>query len=215
MAEYPQDVVQRFHGTPEQVDAGLVGEPPRTWGSVVIEDYDLTWAQRFTALRSSLTETLGGLIIGVEHVGSTAVPGLAAKPVIDIDLIIEDTAEETTYLPALERLGYRLVLREPWWHGHRMLLSTAEDVNLHVWPRAAPEPVRHRLFRDWLRSHPQDRKLYAATKRRLARDTAHRPRDYSLAKNDVIDEIYARIFAASAAADAVEKGGGTNDADGR
>ncbi|MFG1870582.1 GrpB family protein [Micromonospora arborensis] len=198
MAEYPQDVVQRFHGNPEQVDAGLVGEPPRTWESVVIEDHDPTWARRFTAARSSLTEALGGLIIGVEHVGSTAVPGLAAKPVIDIDLIIEDTAEESTYLPALERLGYRLVLREPWWHGHRMFLSPAEDVNLHVWPRAAPEPVRHRLFRDWLRSHPQDRELYAATKRRLARDTAHRPSDYSLAKNDVIDEIYARIFAASA-----------------
>ncbi|WP_328371741.1 GrpB family protein [Micromonospora zamorensis] len=196
MAEYPQDVVQRFHGTPEQVDAGLVGDPPRTWGSVVIEEYDRAWARRFTAVRSSLTEALGALIIAVEHVGSTAVPGLAAKPVIDIDLVIEDTAEESGYLPALERLGYRLVLREPWWHGHRMLLSAAEDVNLHVWPQGAPEPVRHRLFRDWLRSHPQDRELYAATKRRLARDTAHRPRDYSLAKNDVIDEIYARIFAA-------------------
>ncbi|MCG5445568.1 GrpB family protein [Micromonospora sp. NIE79] len=196
MAEYPQDVVQRFHGTPEQVDAGLVGEPPRTWESVVIEEYDGSWAQRFVAVRSSLTEVLGDLIISLEHVGSTAVPGLAAKPVIDIDLVIEDTAEEPSYLPALERLGFRLVLREPWWHGHRMLLSPAEDVNLHVWPQGAPEPVRHRLFRDWLRAHPHDRERYAATKRRLARDTAHRPRDYSLAKNDVIDEIYARIFAA-------------------
>ncbi|MEU4530002.1 GrpB family protein [Micromonospora ureilytica] len=196
MAEYPQDVVQRFHGTPEQVDAGLVGNPPRTWKSVVIEEYDSAWAQRFIVVRSSLTEALGGLIIGVEHVGSTAVPGLAAKPVIDVDLSIEDTAEESGYLPALERLGFRLVLREPWWHGHRMLVSLTEDVNLHVWPRGAPEPVRHRLFRDWLRSHPQDREVYAAAKRRLARDTAHRPRDYSLAKNTVIDEIYARIFAA-------------------
>ncbi|MCG5439215.1 GrpB family protein [Micromonospora foliorum] len=196
MAEFPQDVVQRFHGTPEQVDAGLVGEPPRTWESIVIEEYDPAWAQRFLAVRSSLTEALGGLIISVEHVGSTAVSGLAAKPVIDVDLVIGDTAEEAAYLPALERLGYRLVLREPWWHGHRMLLSPAEDVNLHVWPQGAPEPVRHRLFRDWLRSHPDDRERYAATKRRLARDTADRPRDYSLAKNDVIDEIYARIFAA-------------------
>ncbi|RAO47200.1 Dephospho-CoA kinase [Micromonospora saelicesensis] len=214
MAEYPQDVVQRFHGTPEQVDAGLVGEPPRTWESVVIEEYDGAWAQRFIAVRSSLTEALGGLIIRVEHVGSTAVPGLAAKPVIDVDLVIEDTADESGYLPALQRLGYRLVLREPWWHGHRMLLSPAEDVNLHVWPQGAPEPVRHLLFRDWLRSHPHDRERYAATKRRLARDTAHRPRDYSLAKNDVIDEIYARIFAASAAAAEVDQPGGTTRADG-
>ncbi|MET8361911.1 GrpB family protein [Micromonospora sp. NPDC005171] len=196
MAEYPQDVVQRFHGTPEQVDAGLVGEPPRTWASVVIEEYDRDWAQRFVALRTSIVEALGDPVLGVEHVGSTAVPGLAAKPIIDIDLIVEDTAKESGYLPALERLGYRLVLREPWWHGHRMLVSPAEDVNLHVWPQGAPEPVRHRLFRDWLRSHPHDRERYARVKRRLARDTAHRPRDYSLAKNDVIDEIYARIFAA-------------------
>ncbi|MEU8155757.1 GrpB family protein [Micromonospora sp. NPDC048986] len=196
MAEYPQDVVQRFHGTPEQVDAGLVGEPPRTWASVVIEEYDRGRAQRFVALRTSIVEALGDLALAVEHVGSTAVPGLAAKPIIDIDLIVEDTAEEAAYLPALERLGYRLVLREPWWHGHRMLVSPGEDVNLHVWPPGAPEPVRHRLFRDWLRSHPHDRERYAAAKRRLARDTAHQPRDYSLAKNDVIDEIYARIFAA-------------------
>lgn len=214
MAEFPQDVVQRFHGTPEQVDAGLVGEPPRTWESVVIEEYDPSWTRRFIAVRSSLNEALGGLIISLEHVGSTAVPGLAAKPVIDVDLVIGDTAEEATYLPALERLGYRLVLREPWWHGHRMLLSPAEDVNLHVWPQGAPEPVRHRLFRDWLRSHPYDRERYAATKRRLARDTAHRPRDYSLAKNAVIDEIYARIFAGSAAAPEVEQPGGTTQAEG-
>ncbi|MEU8112694.1 GrpB family protein [Micromonospora sp. NPDC048947] len=195
MAEYPQDVVQRFHGSPEQVDAGLVGEPPGTWASVVIEEYDRAWAQRFVALRTSIVEALGDLALAVEHVGSTAVPGLAAKPIIDIDLVVEDTAEEAAYLPALERLGYRLVLREPWWHGHRMLVSPGEDVNLHVWPPGAPEPVRHRLFRDWLRSHPHDRERYAAAKHRLARDTAHQPRDYSLAKNDVIDEIYARIFA--------------------
>ncbi len=196
MAEYPQDVVQRFHGTPEQLDAGLVGEPPRSWASVVIEEYDPAWARRFIGVRSSLTEALDGLIIGVEHVGSTAVPGLAAKPVLDVDLVIEDTDDEAAYLPALERLGYRLVLREPWWHGHRMLVGPAEDINLHVWPQGAPEPVRHRLFRDWLRSHPHDREVYAVAKRRLARDTARRPRDYGLAKNDVIDEIYARIFAA-------------------
>ena len=77
-----------------------------------------------------------------------------------------------------------------------MLVSPAEDVHLHLWPRDAPEPVRHRLFRDWLRSHPEDRDLYAMTKRRLARDTVDNPGRYSLAKNDVIDEIYARIFAA-------------------
>jgi GrpB-like predicted nucleotidyltransferase (UPF0157 family) len=197
MAQYPREVTQRFHGTPEQMAAALVGEPPATWQSIIIEDYDPAWADQFAAASSLLGEALSGLILAIEHVGSTSVPGLPAKPIIDIDLLIGDTADESRYLPALEELGYRLVLREPWWYGHRMLVSPAEDVHLHVWPSGAPEPVRHRLFRDWLRAHPADRDLYAATKRRLARDTVHRPGDYSLAKNDVIDDIYVRIFAAS------------------
>jgi GrpB-like predicted nucleotidyltransferase (UPF0157 family) len=201
MAQYPQEITQRFHGTPEQMAAALVGEPPATWQSIIIEDYDPAWADRFAAASSLLGEALSGLIIAIEHVGSTSVPGLPAKPIIDIDLLIEDTADESRYLPALEELGYRLILREPWWYGHRMLVSPAEDVHLHVWPAGAPEPVRHRLFRDWLRAHPADRDLYAATKRRLARDTVHRPGDYSLAKNDVIDDIYERIFAAGTETD--------------
>jgi len=201
LAQYPREVMQRFHGTPEQMAAALVGEPPKKWQTIVIEDYDPAWADRFAAASSLLSEVLGDLITGIEHVGSTSVPGLAAKPIIDIDLLLDETADESRYLPLLQRLGYRLVLREPWWYGHRMLVSAAEDVHLHVWPQAAPEPVRHRLFRDWLRSHPEDRELYAMTKRRLARDTADQPGDYSLAKNDVIDDIYARIFAASAEED--------------
>jgi GrpB-like predicted nucleotidyltransferase (UPF0157 family) len=194
VTQYPPEITQRFHGTPEQMAAALVGEPPAKWQSIVIEDYDPAWAAQFAAARARLSPALGDQIISIEHVGSTSVPGLAAKPIIDIDLSIVDTAAESRYLPALERLGYRLVLREPWWHGHRMLVSAAEDVHLHVWPRDAPEPIRHRLFRDWLCSHPEDLELYATTKRRLARDTEQQPEDYSLAKNEVIDAIYARIF---------------------
>ena len=197
MAEFPKEVTERFHGTPEQMAAALVGEPPARWQSIVIEDYDPAWADRFATARSLLDQALDGQVVAIEHVGSTSVPGLAAKPIIDIDLLIEDTADESRYIPALERAGYRLVLREPWWFGHRMLVSSAEDVHLHVWPRTAPEPIRHRLFRDWLRSHPQDRDLYAAVKRRIAQDTADQPGDYSLAKNEVIDHIYTRIFAAT------------------
>lgn len=196
MAEVPREVRERFQGSPDQDAVALVGEPPRFFDSVLIEDYDPAWADRFAAASSALGGQLGGLVIGVEHVGSTSVPGLAAKPIIDIDLQLEDTEEESLYIPALEVLGYRLVLREPWWHGHRMLVSAEEDVNLHVWPADAPEPVRHRLFRDWLRTHADDRQLYEGTKRALAQQTAATPREYSLAKNAVIDEIYQRIFAA-------------------
>ena len=95
MAEYPQEVTQRFHGTPEQMAAALIGEPPAKWQSIVIEDYDPAWVDRFAAASSSLNGVLGGLIISIEHVGSTSVPGLAAKPIIDIDLLIDDTTEET------------------------------------------------------------------------------------------------------------------------
>jgi GrpB-like predicted nucleotidyltransferase (UPF0157 family) len=196
MGEFPREVTQRFHGSPEQAAVGLVGEPPRFLDSaVLIVDYDPAWADRFTAAASLLRQRLDRLVVAVEHVGSTAVPGLAAKPIVDVDLLMEDTEDESRYVPALEGLGYRLLLREPWWHGHRMLISSEEDVNLHVWPRGAPEPVRHRLFRDWLRSHADDRHLYEMTKRRLAQQTTTAPSEYSLAKNTVIDEIYARIFA--------------------
>jgi GrpB-like predicted nucleotidyltransferase (UPF0157 family) len=207
LAEYPKEITQRFHGTPEQNAVALVGERPARWDHIVIEDYDPAWVGQFAAVRSLLEKALGGLVIAIEHVGSTSVPGLPAKPIIDIDLMIEDTADESGYVPALNARGYRLVLREPWWFGHRMLVSPAENVHLHLWPKGAPEPVRHRLFRDWLRSHPEDRDLYAATKRRLARDTLDQPADYSLAKNDVIDAIYARIFAAGSGEGGTEEGG--------
>jgi GrpB-like predicted nucleotidyltransferase (UPF0157 family) len=196
LAEYPKEITQRFHGTPGQNAIALVGERPARWDHIVIEDYDPAWVDRFAAARTLLEEALGGLIISIDHVGSTSVPGLPAKSIIDIDLLINDTADESGYVPALDGHGYRLVLREPWWYGHRMLVSPAEDVHLHMWPKDAPEPIRHRLFRDWLRSHPEDRELYAAAKRRLAQETVQHPGRYNLAKNDVIDEIYARIFAA-------------------
>ncbi|MEV4510023.1 GrpB family protein [Dactylosporangium sp. NPDC049525] len=194
MSGYPPEITERFHGTPEQLAAGVVGEVPRRWQAIVVEEYDPAWAGRFDDARAALVEAVD--VVEIEHVGSTAVPGLAAKPVIDIDLTVADSADEAGYVPALLRLGYRLVLREPWWHGHRMLVSAEDDVHLHIWPPGVPEPVRHRLFRDWLRTHPDDLELYAQAKRQLARDTVERPGDYSLAKNDVIDAIFAKIFAA-------------------
>lgn len=190
MTEYPQDVRKRFDGEPGR--SGLVGEPPKRWQSIVIEDYDPAWADRFDGERARIENALD--LLAIEHVGSTSVPGLPAKPIIDIDVLLEDTAEESRFIPLLEGLGYRLVLREPWWFGHRLLVNAEEDVHLHVWPRDAAEPVRHRLFRDWLRTHPDDRDLYATTKRRLAHETADRPGDYTMAKSEVIDQIFARIF---------------------
>jgi GrpB-like predicted nucleotidyltransferase (UPF0157 family) len=194
MPEFPDDVRQRLLGTPEQDATRLVREPPNGWKPVVIEDYDPAWADRYAAIATALRDALADRVLGLEHVGSTAVPGLAAKAIVDVDLTVADTEDEAHYLPALEKLGYLLVLREPWWHGHRMLVDADEDVHLHVWPRGAPELTRHRLLRDWLRTHPDDRDLYASTKHHLAREMPEA--DYGMAKSDVIDAIFDRIFAA-------------------
>ena len=201
MTEYPREVLERQASTPEQMAAGLVGEWPRGRAPIVVVDPDPSWPGRYDQFAATIRRALGDRILALEHVGSTSVPGLPAKPIIDIDVIVDDTEGEAAYLPALEAAGYRLILREPWWQGHRMLIDDVEDLHLHVWPRGAAEPVRHRLFRDWLRTHPTDRALYAGVKQRLAVTTAERPEDYNLAKNDVIDQIFERIFAAAAKAD--------------
>ncbi len=193
MTEFPEAVRQRLLGTPEQDATRLVREPPNGWRPIVIENYDPAWAGRYDTVAAAVRGALGDQVLGLEHVGSTSVPGLAAKAIIDVDLVIAGTDDESVYVPALEKLGYVLVLREPWWHGHRMLVDAGEDVHLHVWPQGSPEVTRHRLLRDWLRTHPEDRELYASTKRRLARETDGG--DYSMAKSDVIDAIFGRIFA--------------------
>jgi GrpB-like predicted nucleotidyltransferase (UPF0157 family) len=113
MAEYPPEVKQRFHGAPEQMGVAFVGERPTRSQPVVITDYDPGWPDRYAAAGSALRQALGDRIVGIEHVGSTSVPGLPAKPIIDIDLLLDDTVDESRYVPAIEGLGYRLLLREP------------------------------------------------------------------------------------------------------
>ncbi|GAA1656866.1 GrpB family protein [Actinoplanes couchii] len=193
MGEYPPEVLHRQLGTPEQNATSLVREPLNGWRPVVLEDYDPAWAARFGTVAAELRGILGDRIAGLEHVGSTSVPGLAAKPIIDIDLTVVSSDDEPAYLPDLERAGWILILREPWWFGHRMLIDPAEDFHLHVWPVGAAEPIRHRVLRDWMRTHPEDRDLYTDTKRRLARELGDD--GYGMAKCTVIDEILARAFA--------------------
>jgi len=139
-------------------------------------------------------------VLQLEHVGSTAVPGLAAKPIIDIDLTVADPGREQDYVPALEAAGFRLVIREPWWHGHRMLRSDEPPCNLHVFGFDSPELVKHRIFRDWLRGNPGERDRYAATKRRAAAEAnagAEHVMQYNARKQQVIREIYRRAFIAT------------------
>jgi len=135
---------------------------------------------------------LGDRALRVEHTGSTSVPGLAAKPIIDILLVVMNSADEDSYLPPLERSGYSLRIREPNWFEHRMLNGPDTEINLHVFSSGCPEIDRILLFRDWLRRNATDRDLYARTKRSLAREEWTDVQDYADAKTAVVEEIIAR-----------------------
>ena len=128
----------------------------------------------------------------IEHVGSTSVPGLPAKPIIDILLIVADSANETEYATALEGTGYKLHVREPGWYEHRMFEGQENDVNLHVFSLGCREVARMLAFRDWLRTNEADRELYARSKRALAQQEWRYTQDYADAKTPVIEEIMAR-----------------------
>ena len=161
---------------------------------------DPGWPRRYDELAGRIREALGWRVLQLEHVGSTSVPGLAAKPVIDIDLTVADPEHERDYTPALEAIGFRLVIREPWRCGHRALVLEQPRCNLHVYGFDSPEPVRHRIFRDWLRGNPDERERYAAAKRQAAAAAnagKEHVMQYNARKQQVIREIYHRAFAAA------------------
>ncbi len=161
-------------------------------GVVGLRDPDPTWPALFEQLRSAIVGVLGANAVAVEHVGSTSVPGLSAKPVIDIALVVPDSADEATYVPGLERVGYSLTIREPDWFEHRLLNRDWPRVNLHVFSDGCTEVAQMTGFRDWLRSHPEDRDLYERTKRDLAARTWEIVQDYADAKTAVVLDIKQR-----------------------
>jgi len=167
-----------------------VDDPPPV--TIVLEPYDPRWARVFDALARELRAALGDAALQVEHVGSTSVPGLAAKPIVDIDLVVTDSSDEAAYAGALDALGYRLMIREPQWYEHRVFRRDEPMVNLHVFSRDCEEVVRMIRFRDRLRTDPGDRKLYEATKRELAARPWPRVQDYADAKSEVVAAILER-----------------------
>src|SRR5882757_6693205 len=135
---------------------------------IVIVDYDPRWPGQFRKHAEILARALGSGALAIEHVGSTSVPGLAAKPIIDIDVRVEDSSDEATYLPALVQAGYVLRVREPDWHQHRMFRTPELDVHIHIFSPGCVEVARHLAFRDRLQTHIEDRLLYESVKRKLA-----------------------------------------------
>jgi GrpB-like predicted nucleotidyltransferase (UPF0157 family) len=159
---------------------------------IQIMNYDPRWPEVFRREVDRIRTLLGCRALQIEHAGSTSVPGLAAKPIIDILLVVADSSDEPAYVPILERGGYSLRIREPNWHEHRMFKGSAPDINLHVFSSGCPEINRILSFRDRLRSNGTDRDLYERAKRDLAEKEWADVQDYADAKTAVITGILAR-----------------------
>jgi GrpB-like predicted nucleotidyltransferase (UPF0157 family) len=177
--------------TPEDRDAYLDsvligGREPVT---ISVVDYDEDWPLRFAHVRGLVRAALRTKALGVEHIGSTSVPGLAAKPIIDMLLTVASVEDEDAYIPPLENAGLVLRVREP---RHRMLRTPRKDVHLHVYEPTDQAVVDYLDLRDWLRASAADRGLYASTKRDLAQRKWSDMNDYADAKSDVVLDIIGR-----------------------
>jgi GrpB-like predicted nucleotidyltransferase (UPF0157 family) len=159
---------------------------------ITLVDYDPGWPVLFAREAAHIRAALDGRGVQVEHVGSTSVPGLAAKPIIDILLAVPDSSDEQAYVPALETAGYVLRAREPGWFEHRMFKGPDADINLHVFTAGAAEIDRMLLFRDWLRANDADRDAYLQVKRDLAQQTWRHVQHYADAKSTIVEQIIAR-----------------------
>src|SRR3954471_6169175 len=140
-----------------QIEAVSVGKPPPQYQEIVVADYDPIWPHWFESAAFRIREALGDRVLQLDHVGSTSVPGLPAKPLIDMNLVLADTTDEDAYVPPLEAIGYELRVREPDWFEHRMLRGFDPPVNLHVFPQGCEEVPRMLRFRDHLRTNEADR----------------------------------------------------------
>ena len=178
--------------TEKKLQEITIGELRPHNGQISLAEYDPQWPELFNAEYRKIQNALGDRAIRIEHVGSTSVPGLIAKPIIDILLVVVDSADEPAYVPVLEAAGYILRIREPDWHEHRVFQSPESNLHLHVFSKDDDESERMILFRNHLRNNPQDRELYANTKRRLARKHWEYVQDYADAKSKVVEEIISR-----------------------
>jgi len=182
------------------VKAAWVSEPPRLDGPIHLADYDPEWPVLYEREAARIRAVLGDAIVSLDHVGSTSVPGISAKPIIDILLVLEDTADESRYVPAMEAARYRLVIREPHWHEHRVFKGPDTNINLHTFQVGSSEIERMLAFRDRLRAHPDERDEYERTKRELAARTWAYVQHYATAKGEVVEAIITRALADRSAA---------------
>ena len=193
--------------TDEALAAITVGAPARLDGPVVLAPPDPAWPAFSEAEAAAIRVALGSRVVLLEHCGSTSVPGLPAKPIIDMVLEVPDAADEPAYVPDLEAAGWVLRIREPDWYEHRLFKGPRVSVNLHVFSAGCPETRRMLAFRDHLRADDADRALYRRTKEALAARTWRYVQHYADAKSTVVAEIMVR---AMERADAARAGTATN-----
>ena len=180
--------------TDDEIEAMSVGPIPPLAGPIVLAEPDPAWPGLFAREEARIRSILGARVVRLEHTGSTSVPGLAAKPVIDITMTVADVLDEPAYAADLEAAGYRLVIREqePAWYDHRVFKGPDTNINLHVFSAGSPELDRMVGFRDWLRTHDADRRLYEDTKRDLITRDWKYVQNYADAKGEVVEAIAAR-----------------------
>ena len=193
--EEPLQSTRHEQMTEDQLRDVTIGEPQVIGGPVELVEYDPAWLEQFSHEAGRIATALGERALRIEHVGSTSVPGLAAKPIIDILLVVTDSADENGYAGSLSASGYVLRIREPDWYQHRMFKGEDPIVNLHVFSEGCPEIERMLLFRDWIKSNPADCALYGRTKRELAQREWKYIQNYADAKGAVVEEIVGRARA--------------------
>ena len=159
---------------------------------IEVDEYDPEWARLYAREEERIRSVLGDRVVRVEHAGSTSVPGLPAKPIVDVVLEVPDSGDEPSYVPDMEGAGYRVVIREPEWYEHRVLKGPDTNVNLHTFTAGCEETDTMLLFRDHLRASADDRELYARTKRELAAYPWKYVQQYADAKTAVVQEIMER-----------------------
>jgi GrpB-like predicted nucleotidyltransferase (UPF0157 family) len=185
----------------EQIRKIVVGDVETSSGpieplnrKIVLHEDDPEWPRLYAREEARIRAILGDRVVSIEHTGSTSVPDLAAKPIIDITMTVADVTDEDAYVPDLAAAGYVLRIREtePEWYDHRVCKGPDTNINLHTFSSGCPEVARMVGFRDWLRTHAADRKRYEATKRELAKHEWKFVQNYADAKSEVVDDIARR-----------------------
>jgi GrpB-like predicted nucleotidyltransferase (UPF0157 family) len=176
----------------DEIAAARIGPPEVLDRPITLAEYDSAWPVLYEREAARIRAALADRALLIEHVGSTSVPGLAAKPHIDVLLAVANSSDEASYVPALEDAGYVLHIREPGWHEHRNFRGLETELNLHVFSEGCVEIERMLRFRDHLRRNKTDRLLYERTKRELAQRTWKYGQHYADAKTTIVEEILAR-----------------------